>query len=191
MGGPEPGELGPRIVRRPAARVLCLAAERWVLLLRWRDPVVACRDVGAAGGRGGAGGDCCCGRAAGAAGGDGVVVAGPLAGPVMVPRDFVWDGVAADGRRAVLPGLRGTRCRPSGSRTEPALVGFAWVRVDAVAGLDVVEPPSLARGAQPPADGTTHPAIAMKCATAAAITSVWKTSWKPNVRGHRLGFRIA
>ena len=75
--------------------------------------------------------------------------------------------------------------------SDPALRRLRLGRVDAVAGLDVVEPPALAEVAQPPADGTTHPAIAMKWATAAAITSVWKTSWKPNVRGHRLGFWIA
>ena len=39
--------------------------------------------------------------------------------------------------------------------------------------------------------GTTQPAIATKCATAAAITKAWKTSWKPNVRGHGFGRRRA
>ena len=33
----------------------------------------------------------------------------------------------------------------------------------------------------------TQPAIAAKCAAAAAITKAWKTSWKPNVRGHGFG----
>ena len=56
--------------------------------------------------------------------------------------------------------------------------------------LDAVEPPELAGRCQAAA-GTTQPAIAMKCAAAAAITSAWKTSWKPNVRGHRFGLRIA
>ena len=31
----------------------------------------------------------------------------------------------------------------------------------------------------------------MKCTIAAAITSVWKSSWKPKVRGHGSGRRAA
>ena len=36
-----------------------------------------------------------------------------------------------------------------------------------------------------------QPAIATKCSAAAAITSAWKTSWKPNTRGHGSGRRSA
>ena len=35
----------------------------------------------------------------------------------------------------------------------------------------------------------TQPAIATKWTTAAAITSAWKTSWKPKMRGHGFGRR--
>ncbi len=35
--------------------------------------------------------------------------------------------------------------------------------------------------------GMTQPAIATKWTIAAAMTSVWKTSWKPNTRGHGFG----
>ena len=39
--------------------------------------------------------------------------------------------------------------------------------------------------------GMIQPAIATKCSAAAAITSAWKTSWKPNTRGHGSGRRMA
>ena len=35
--------------------------------------------------------------------------------------------------------------------------------------------------------GTTQAAMAMKCTIAAAITSVWKSSWNPKVLGHGSG----
>jgi hypothetical protein len=35
--------------------------------------------------------------------------------------------------------------------------------------------------------GSTQPTTATYCAAAATITSAWKISWKPNVRGHGSG----
>ena len=43
----------------------------------------------------------------------------------------------------------------------------------------------------PAACGTTHAAMAMKCTTAAAMTSRWNSSWKPKVFGHGFGRRAA
>ena len=39
--------------------------------------------------------------------------------------------------------------------------------------------------------GTIHPTTAAYCAAAAAITSTWKISWKPKVRGHGFGRWLA
>jgi hypothetical protein len=39
--------------------------------------------------------------------------------------------------------------------------------------------------------GITQPAIATKWTVAAAMTSAWKTSWKPKVLGHGFGRRRA
>ena len=44
-----------------------------------------------------------------------------------------------------------------------------------------------ARDRAQPAGRITQPAIATKWVTAAAMTSAWKISWKPNVRGHGSG----
>ena len=57
-------------------------------------------------------------------------------------------------------------------------------------------PPGRARGRRAAGDraqpaGMIQPAIATKCIAAAAITSAWKTSWKPNTCGHGSGRRRA
>ena len=58
------------------------------------------------------------------------------------------------------------------------------------------DPAGRARGRRPAGDrgqpaGMIQPAIAVKCIAAATITSAWKTSWKPNTRGHGSGRRSA
>ena len=112
-----------------------------------------------------------------------------LSGPVMVERDFLWEGERRVGPEAFFLAVF-DRVPSVRLEAEPALLGFAWLEVSAVPGLDAVEPAELADVVRR-LRGTTQPAIAMKCAAAAAITSAWKTSWKPNVRGHRFGLRIA
>ena len=69
--------------------------------------------------------------------------AGALAGPVIVARDFAWNGERRVGEEPFflaeweeLPVVR--------PEAEPALVGFAWLESGALAGLEAVEPPQLA-----------------------------------------------
>jgi 8-oxo-dGTP pyrophosphatase MutT (NUDIX family) len=130
-----------RVIRRPAARVLCVAEGRFVLLLRWRDP--------------GSGVDMWEPPGGGVEPGEtpeeaarrelseetGLVVAS-LAGPVSVTRDFVWDGMRRVGEEpfylAAFDEVPTVRLEP-----EPALLGYAWLDERAVGGLDVVEPPGL------------------------------------------------
>ena len=69
--------------------------------------------------------------------------AGSLGGPVMVERDFVWEGERRVGPEAFF--LAGwERVPPVRLEGEPALLGFAWMAVAAVRGLREVEPPELA-----------------------------------------------
>jgi len=71
----------------------------------------------------------------------GLVVAS-LAGPVSVARDFVWDGARRRGDEPFfLAEFESVPCVRL--ERESALLGYAWVEERALAGLGVVEPPSL------------------------------------------------
>jgi 8-oxo-dGTP diphosphatase len=121
--------------------VICVAAEL-MLLLRWRDPVGGAEFWEPPGGglEAGEGWEAAARREL--AEETGLAVA-DLSGPVMVERDFVWDGERRVGPEAFflaawdrVPSVR--------LEDEPALLGFAWLQVSAIPGLDAVEPAELA-----------------------------------------------
>jgi 8-oxo-dGTP diphosphatase len=134
------------VVRRPAARVICLAGEL-VLLLRWRDPVGGAEFWEPPGGGLEEGEDWEAAARRELTEETGLV-AGSLGEPVMVERDFAWEGTRRVGPEAFFlaawPRLSSLRLEP-----DPALLGFAWVSVSAVAGLGAVEPPELADVVRP------------------------------------------
>src|SRR5689334_334893 len=130
------------VVRRPAARVVCLAGEL-VLLLRWRDPVGGREFWEPPGGGLEAGEDWEAAARRELREEAGVVAPATLGGPVMVERDFVWEGTRRVGPEAffLASWVRMPLVRLD---ADPALLGFAWVAVSAVAGLGALEPPELA-----------------------------------------------
>lgn len=130
-----------REVRRPAARVVCLWSDRLILLLRWRDPGSGAEMWEPPGG-GIEPGE----NAETAARRELLEEAGlapvDLLGPVLVPRDFVWDGARRVGDEAFFlakwddaPAVRLER--------HPELLGYAWVEERALPGLGIIEPPTL------------------------------------------------
>jgi 8-oxo-dGTP pyrophosphatase MutT (NUDIX family) len=133
----------PPVVRRPAARVLCVAGAReLLLLLRWRDPASGAEMWEPPGGGVERGEDyeACARRELFEEAG---LSPGSLTGPVMVPRDFVWDGARRAGEEAFF--LAAWEAVPVVALEDQAgLLGFAWVSVGAVAGLGAVEPPEVA-----------------------------------------------
>jgi len=129
------------VVRRPAARVVCLAAEL-MLLLRWRDPAGGAEFWEPPGGglEAGEGWEAAARRELAEETG---VVAGDVSGPVMVERDFLWEGERRAGPEAFFLAVF-DRVPSVRLEDEPALLGFAWLEVSAIPGLDAVEPAALA-----------------------------------------------
>ena len=129
------------VVRRPAARVVCLAAEL-MLLLRWRDPAGGAEFWEPPGGglEAGEGWEAAARRELAEETG---VVAGDVSGPVMVDRDFLWEGERRVGPEAFFLAVF-DRVPSVRLEDEPALLGFAWLEVSAIPGLDAVEPTALA-----------------------------------------------
>jgi ADP-ribose pyrophosphatase YjhB (NUDIX family) len=127
-------------VARPGSRVVCLAGEA-VLLLRWRDPVEAFEVWEPPGG----------GLDAGEGWEDAArrelleeagLVAGTLAGPVMVARDYRWAGRRIVAEDAVFLARWDARPQVTLERA-PELVGCAWVPVARLAATGPLEPPEL------------------------------------------------
>jgi 8-oxo-dGTP diphosphatase len=131
-----------RVIRRPAARVVCVAEGRLLLLLRWRDPGSGAEMWEPPGG-GIEPGETAEAAARRELREEAGLVVASLAGPVAVERDFVWDGARRVGEEPFYlaefdeaPVVR--------LEADAALLGYAWVEERALAGLGVVEPPTLA-----------------------------------------------
>ena len=128
-------------MRRPAARVVCLADDL-VLLLQWRDPVGGAEFWEPPGGALEDGEDWeeAARRELFEETG---LVAGELLGPEMVERDFVWEGTRRVGPEAFFL-ARWSPTPEVRPEADPALLAFAWVPVEEAAALGSVEPPDLA-----------------------------------------------
>ena len=128
------------MIARPGARVLC-AAGGALLLLRWRDPVDGAEVWEPPGGGVEPGEDW--ERAARRelreeAG----LVAGPLAGPAMVARDYRWAGRRIVCEDAVF--LASWAAEPAVTlERSPELLGHAWVREEELGSVAPLEPPEL------------------------------------------------
>jgi len=129
-------------VRRAAARVVCLAGGRLVLLLRWRDPASGQQFWEPPGG-GVERGESFEAAARRELREETGLEAGSLRGPLMVPRDFLWEGERRVGQEAFL--LAEWPAPPIVSLEDcAALLGCAWLKPASVAAMGDVEPPGLA-----------------------------------------------
>jgi 8-oxo-dGTP pyrophosphatase MutT (NUDIX family) len=127
-------------VARPGSRIVCLAGES-VLLLRWRDPVEGF-EVWEPPGGGLESGESWEQAARRELREEAGLVAGALAGPLMVARDYRWAGRRIVAEDAVF--LARWDARP-GVALEPVpeLLGYAWIPAGELAAVTPLEPPEL------------------------------------------------
>jgi len=126
---------------RPGARVLCLAGDTRLLLLRWRDPVAGV-EVWEPPGGGLEPGESFEDAARRELREEAGLEAGELAGPAIVARDYRWAGRRIVCEDAVFL-ARWPQPPPVTLERNPQLLGYDWVATAALGAVAPLEPPDL------------------------------------------------